>query len=127
MQTMNNRAPLYQRIYAVVNRIPRGSVASYGRIAKMVNCTARQVGYAMAATPPGRGIPWHRVINSKGEISARKGGGDGDTRQKQKLLSEGVVFDAGGRVDFHRFGWVESGWVESGEVEPEWIFSPEDG
>ena len=107
---------LYSDIYAVVKRIPRGSVASYGRIARLVNCTARQVGYAMAATPQGEGIPWHRVINSKGEISARKGGG-GDAAQRRRLLSEGVVFDPKGRVDFERFGWVESDWPFSEEEE----------
>ena len=111
---------LYQTIYEVVRRIPRGSVASYGRIARMVNCSARQVGYAMAATPPDEGIPWHRVINSKGEISLRKGGG-GDDRQKQKLLAEGVVFDAQGRVNFDRFGWSESGRVPADSP-----FPPED-
>ena len=99
----------YRDIYAVVKRIPRGSVASYGRIARMAHCTARQVGYALAATPPNEGIPWHRVINGKGEISLRKGGG-GDERQRQKLLAEGVVFDSRGRVDFERFGWVEGDW-----------------
>ena len=101
---------LHQNIYEVVKRIPRGAVASYGRIARMVNCTAREVGYAMAATPSGQGIPWHRVINSKGEISARKGGGDDDgkQRQREKLLEEGVVFDTLGRVNFERFGWRES-------------------
>jgi len=92
-------------IYEVVMRIPHGRVASYGRIARMTGCGARQVGYAMAAAPPN--IPWHRVINSKGEISARSGGGDGDARQRRKLLCEGVVFDPQGRVDFDRFGWVE--------------------
>lgn len=97
----------YDEIYAMVKRIPAGSVTSYGRVARLVNCTARQVGYAMAATPPGQGIPWHRVINSKGEISARKEG-DGDHRQKQKLLAEGIVFDPNGRVNFTRYGWVES-------------------
>ena len=102
-----NPGSLYRNIYEVVKRIPRGSVASYGRIARMVKCSAREVGYAMAATPPDQGIPWQRVINSKGEISARKEGG-GDERQKQKLLDEGVVFDEKGRVNFERFGWVES-------------------
>ncbi|MGR3914576.1 MAG: MGMT family protein [Gammaproteobacteria bacterium] len=97
-------------IYDVVMRIPRGRVASYGRIARMLGCGARQVGYAMAAAPPT--IPWHRVINSKGEISARAGGGDGDERQRRKLLREGVVFNARGRVDFARFGW---GAEECGE------------
>ena len=97
----------YRDIYEVVKQIPHGSVASYGRIARMVNCSAREVGYAMAATPPDHGIPWHRVINSRGEISARKEG-DGDQRQRQKLLDEGVVFDANGRVNLDRFGWSES-------------------
>ncbi len=96
---------IYDEIYALVKQVPRGSVISYGRIARMLNCTARQVGYAMAATPAGKGIPWHRVINSKGEISARKQGGT-DRRQQQKLLEEGVLFDQKGRVDFNRFGWV---------------------
>lgn len=113
---------LYQDIYEVIKRIPRGSVASYGRIARMVNCTAREVGYAMAATPPGQGIAWHRVINSKGEISPRKGGG-GDDRQREKLLEEGVVFDQQGRVNFDRFGWSESG---PSRFQSELPFPPED-
>jgi len=99
----------------VVKRVPEGSVTSYGRIARMVKCSARQVGYAMAATPPDQGIPWHRVINSKGEISARKQG-SGDDRQKQKLLGEGIVFNQKGRIDFDRFGWIEA----------EFPFLPED-
>jgi len=94
----------HEQIYAVVRRIPRGRVASYGRIARMLGCGARQVGYALAAAPDNWGVPWWRVINSRGEISARKGGG-GDARQRRKLLDEGVVFDARGRVDFARFGW----------------------
>ena len=65
---------LYDDIYQVVKQIPPGKVSSYGRIARIVGCNARQVGYAMAATPSGRDIPWHRVINSKGEISLRKDG-----------------------------------------------------
>ena len=97
------RDGLYQRIYDAVGQIPHGAVTSYGRIARIVNCTARQVGYALAATPHGQNIPWHRVINGKGEISARKG--DGYSRQREKLLDEGVVFDQHGRVDFERFGW----------------------
>ncbi|WP_423907280.1 4-hydroxythreonine-4-phosphate dehydrogenase PdxA [Candidatus Spongiihabitans sp.] len=95
---------LYQDIYDIVKRIPVATVTSYGRIARMVNCNARQVGYAMAATPDDQAIPWHRVINSKGEISARKQGGS-DQQQRQKLIDEGVVFDQKGRVSFDEFGW----------------------
>lgn len=107
---------LYQRIYFVVREIPRGRVASYGQIARMVSSgSARQVGYAMAATPPDSGIPWHRVINSRGEISTRSGG-DGASRQRSMLEAEGVCFDLRNRVDFERFGWRSA---EFEAIEPE--------
>ena len=98
---------LYQDIYDIVKRIPEGKVTSYGRIAKMVNCGARQVGYAMAATPNGHNIPWHRVINSKGEVSARKEG-DSDHYQRNLLIGEGIVFNKHSRIDFDKYGWSEA-------------------
>ena len=98
---------LYERIYEVVRRIPPGNVTSYGKIAKMVSCGARQVGYAMAATPSGEGIPWHRVVNSRGEISIRKEG-EADHFQKQMLVAEGVMFDRNDRIDLDRYGWIEA-------------------
>ncbi len=95
----------YRDIYAVVRRIPKGKVATYGQIAKLVGrCTARMVGYAMAAAPEPNRVPWHRVINSQGAISVR-GGGDGAQRQRALLEREGVVFDASGRVSFPRYRW----------------------
>ncbi len=98
---------LYQRIYEVVCRIPPGNVASYGRIARMVKTGPRQVGYAMAALTSDQDVPWHRVINSKGELSPRKNGKE-DERQRQLLTEEGVLFDAKGRVDFDKYGWLEA-------------------
>ena len=98
---------LYERIYEVVRRIPPGNVTSYGKIAKMVSCGARQVGYAMAATPSGQDIPWLRVVNSRGEISIRKEG-EADHFQKQLLIEEGVVFDSNDRIDLDRYGWIEA-------------------
>lgn len=98
-------ANLYPRVYQVVLRIPAGKVATYGQIAKMAGkCTARQAGYAMAAIPAGLTIPWHRVINAQGKISARADG-DGDSRQHRALAAEGVLFTASGRVDFKHYGW----------------------
>jgi methylated-DNA-protein-cysteine methyltransferase related protein len=95
----------HERIYAVVKRIPKGKVATYGQIARMVGrCTARMVGYAMAATPEGSRVPWQRVINSQGMISARSHS-DGDVRQRGLLEKEGVRFDAKGRVDLTVFQW----------------------
>jgi methylated-DNA-protein-cysteine methyltransferase-like protein len=93
----------YERIYALVRRVPRGRVATYGQIAEIAGrCTPRMVGYAMAAVPAGSGIPWHRVLNGRGRISLQ---GDGGSVQRSLLESEGVEFGAGGAVDLIRFGW----------------------
>ena len=56
-------------VYRLVKRIPRGRVTTYGELAKTLRLRggARAVGYAMAATPNGRGIPWHRVIGAGGQ------------------------------------------------------------
>jgi methylated-DNA-protein-cysteine methyltransferase-like protein len=104
-------APLYDRIYAVTRQIPSGKVSTYGQIATIVGggCTARQVGYAMAALRSGdKSVPWQRVINSQGEISLRAG--QGGARQRQLLEGEGVEFDAQGRTDFNLFGWEGPDW-----------------
>jgi methylated-DNA-protein-cysteine methyltransferase-like protein len=62
---------------------------------------ARWVGGAMAACP--EGVPWQRVINAQGKISLR---GGSETRQRELLESEGVIFDSRDRVDLQRFGWT---------------------
>ena len=98
---------LYTRIYDMVNRIPPGKVTTYGRIAQLVGgCTARMVGYAMAALKRGTApdVPWQRVINAKGKISVH-GDGFGNAMQRTLLEDEGVIFDADDRVDFAQFGW----------------------
>jgi len=98
-------ASTYERIHAIARRIPPGRVATYGQIAAIEGrATARMVGYAMAALPANSDVPWQRVINARGEVSERSGGG-GTLRQRQRLESEGVFFDARGRVDFSRAGW----------------------
>ena len=95
----------HREIYAVVKKIPKGSVATYGQIAKLVgHCTARMVCYAMAAVPKGSRVPWQRVINAQGMISARSHG-DGDERQRVMLEKEGVEFNANGKVDLRIYGW----------------------
>ena len=101
---------MYERIYAVVHQIPTGSVATYGQIAAIVgDCSARMVGYAMAALTYGTTVPWQRVINRLGKISPR-GSGTGSARQRQLLEAEGVRFDQHGRVDFAKAGWPGPDW-----------------
>jgi methylated-DNA-protein-cysteine methyltransferase-like protein len=96
----------YRRIYAVVNRIPKGRVATYGQIALLAGLAgrARQVGYALYATPEEIVIPWHRVINARGEVSLRSMPGC-EGLQRALLEDEGVVFDLRGKVSLARFGW----------------------
>jgi len=97
--------PVYERIYRVVRQIPWGQVATYGQIARIVDrCTARMVGYAMAALRGRTDVPWQRVINSKGEISTRSRG-DGALRQKKLLRKEGIRFDPRGRVNLRKVRW----------------------
>lgn len=72
-------------------------------------CGARQVGYALAALPGELGVPWHRVINARGEISQRSAG-DGESSQRRLLVAEGVLFDHLGRVDFERCAWQGPDW-----------------
>lgn len=96
----------YARIYAVVRRIPRGRVATYGQVARLAGLSgqARQVGYALHAMATQRPVPWHRVINSRGEVSRRSVPGS-DAAQRDFLEREGVRFDGKGRVDLARYQW----------------------
>jgi methylated-DNA-protein-cysteine methyltransferase-like protein len=96
----------YARIYAVVARIPRGRVANYGQVSELAGLkgAARQVGYALAALKSGTDLPWHRVVNAAGGISVRAQAG-GKPLQRVMLESEGVEFDAAGRVNMNRYRW----------------------
>ena len=79
---------------------------TYGVVARRAGLAghARQVGYAMHALPDGTAVPWHRVVNAKGEISRRKSG-SGGLIQRVLLEREGVRFNGRGRIDLERFGW----------------------
>ena len=99
-------AGTYARIYAVVRRIPRGRVATYGQIAELAGLPghARQVGYALHALPDGTAVPWHRVLNAAGGLSPRAVAG-AELTQRQLLEEEGVPFDLRGRVPLARVRW----------------------
>ncbi|MEE9446572.1 MAG: MGMT family protein [Arenicellales bacterium] len=99
---------VYGRIYYCIAQVPKGKVATYGQIAKIIHASgARQVGYALSSTPAQLDIPWFRVINAKGEISARAEGGT-DCGQLQYLNQEGVTPNKAGRIVLARYQWQPS-------------------
>jgi methylated-DNA-protein-cysteine methyltransferase-like protein len=95
-----------EQVYAIVARIPAGRVATYGQIAAWMNRpgAARQVGYALAACPRARRLPWHRVINARGEVSPRSKPGEEST-QRRLLQAEGIAFDSRGRICLASYQW----------------------
>ena len=97
----------YQRIYAVVRRIPEGRVATYGQVASLAGLAghARQVGYALHALPHETAVPWHRVVNASGGISLRAMPG-GELVQRGLLEREGIRIDPRGRVPLARVRWL---------------------
>lgn len=105
----------WERVYAVVRRIPRGRVATYGQVARLagLGAQARQVGYALHALPWEGLAPWHRVVNVRGAVSLPPAGG-ADLTQRLRLEREGVTFDARGRVDLERYGWRPGARVRTG-------------
>lgn len=101
--------------------IPPGRVATYGQLAGIAGCTARQAGYAMAAAPD-KGLPWQRVVNAQGMISERKGGG-GQHPQRNLLEAEGVAFDRRGRLDLKALRWPgpDPQWLMDNGYDPGFV------
>ena len=93
----------YDRIWRHVARIPRGTVATYGDVARSCGLSghARLVGYALHNLPPGADIPWFRVVNARGKVSL---GGESGARQQQLLENEGIVFSLR-RIDLATYRW----------------------
>lgn len=96
----------YQRVYALVRQVPCGRVVTYGQVAALLGKPqgARAVGYALRYLPAESDVPWHRVINHRGQISPRYPAA-GPWLQRLLLEQEGVVFDAQGTVDLARYRW----------------------
>ena len=87
-----------KRIYEAVKKIPKGHVATYGRIAEM----ARAVGNALHKNPDPEHIPCFRVVNSKGELSGAFAFG-GENEQARRLMADGVEV-VNGKVDLKKYG-----------------------
>ena len=93
-----------KRIYEAVKRIPKGHVATYGKVAEMAGNPkmSRAVGNALHKNPDPEHIPCLRVVNSKGELAgAFAFGGDG---AQAKLLEADGVEVVNGKVDLKKYG-----------------------
>ena len=95
----------FRRVHAVVRRVPAGRVTTYGRVARAVTAagyplSARAAGWALRNSP--EGVPWHRVVNAGGALSAELSGNCEPGRQRALLVREGVRFDERGRVRLDR-------------------------
>ena len=95
----------YERVIEIIKSIPEGKIATYGEIADYAGNrrAARQVAYILNSSWEKHNLPWHRVVNSKGGISLRKG--HGYELQKKLLKREGIIFDIDDKVDLKRFQW----------------------
>lgn len=113
----------FQRIYAVVRRIPKGCVATYGQVAFLAGNPrwARVVGYALHVNPEPGAIPCHRVVNRLGAVSPAFAFG-GQNMQIHLLREEGVAVTPDGIVDLARFRWMP----QEAEPNPDTAQNPED-
>ena len=94
----------FQRVYAIVNRIPQGKVATYGQIARLIGTRdSRRVGHALHANSHHE-CPCHRVVFSDGSLAP--GFAFGGLKEQQHLLeTEGVSLQPSGKVDLKLFLW----------------------
>ncbi|MBU2707283.1 MGMT family protein [Zooshikella marina] len=99
----------HERIWQVVSMIPTGKVATYGQVARMAGLKnhSRMVGSVLSQLPPHSGLPWHRVINSKGRISFPQNSPQYN-KQKQLLLAEGINFISD-KVSLASYQWQTEG------------------
>lgn len=98
-----NKTKSLEPVYQLVKKIPRGRVITYGELAKKLRLPggARVAGYAMAACPSGRGIPWHRVVGAGGRLLIRE---PYASLQRRLLETEGVTIE-GRSLNMSQYGW----------------------
>lgn len=103
---MKKEESVFEKIYEVVRKIPRGKVLTYGAVAALAGNPrwSRVVGYALHVNPDPSTIPCHRVVNRFGECSGSFAFG-GENRQRELLESEGIVFE-NGKVNLKKYHWL---------------------
>ncbi|RDU37379.1 DNA methyltransferase [Neobacillus piezotolerans] len=106
--------PFTERTIGIIRDIPKGKVMTYGQIARLAGSprAARQVVRVLHSMSEKYSLPWHRVVNSRGEISIQ----DEETRCQQILLLklEGITFE-GNKINLKSFGYQPEWWGAFGE------------
>ena len=99
----------FENVYEAVQLIPRGKVATYGQIARMIGAprSSRAVGYALHVNPRPGVIPCHRVVNREGRLAPAFAFG-GPEIQARLLESEGVEVGEDFTVDLGKYLWQPS-------------------
>jgi methylated-DNA-protein-cysteine methyltransferase-like protein len=99
------KGAVFERVYGWVRRVPPGKVVTYGQLSDLIDrrLTPVGVGWALASAP--EGLPWHRVVNARGGISAHGEPGI----QRARLEAEGVRFRSDGTIDLAVYGWRPRG------------------
>jgi len=101
---------LYRRIYVVIRKIPRGSVATYGQVAELAGLPggARIAAAALKTSKPADKLPWQRVIGKASKLRGRIAIHDpvGAAIQRNLLEKEGVVLGETGLVALDVYGWL---------------------
>ena len=94
--------PFTKRVIEIIKSIPAGYVMTYGQIAAEAGSPrgARQVVRILHAMSAAHHLPWHRVVNAKGEIALQDE--EGRFNQQHSLEAEGVEVDARGRINLER-------------------------
>lgn len=93
--------PFQQRVYAATRLIPRGTVISYGELARRIDCkSARAVAQALRRNPFAPEVPCHRVVGADGSLTGFHGQRDMTAlaRKRALLEAEGVTFADGKAV-----------------------------
>lgn len=99
------RPDVFKSVYALVKKIPKGRVMTYGQIATLLESriSPRAVGWAMHGCP--KGVPWQRVVNATGGLSTDRIPDIPAGLQRAILEGEGIRFRPNGKLDLDRYGW----------------------
>ncbi|MFP5107210.1 MGMT family protein [Neobacillus sp. C211] len=97
--------PFTENVVEIIRSIPEGKVATYGQIAGLAGSprAARQVVRALHSMSKRHRLPWHRVINAKGQIALLDD--ESYNEQRLSLEAEGVEIGLNGVIDLERYQW----------------------